>query len=112
MTKRLLGYDYLTGLKTYHEYDHPTKQTTISYEHDDVSPVVEWAKNLSSGGLENLTHSMRQKQSRHAACVPESVYLLWRTEGIDIWNNDHWPMVRKKLNDPEYAHLRTWKGTL
>ena len=110
MAKRLLGYDFLTGLKTYHEYDHPTKQTTISYEHDDVGPVVKWAQDLASGGLENLTHARRQDQSRHVATIPESIILKWRTEGIDIFNDEHWPMVRKKLNDPDNKFFRTWKG--
>ena len=112
MTKRLLGYDPLTGLKTYHEYDHTEKKTTISYEHDDVSPVLGWAHDLATSGLEKPNMRMRNKQMRHVACVPEGIILKWRTEGIDLYNKDHWPMVRKKLNDPEYKYLRTWKGYL
>ena len=107
--KRLLGYDYLTGLKTFHEYDHQTKMTTIAYEHDDVSPVLKWNQDLANAGLAD---KQKNNQMWHAATVPESVILQWRTQGVDIFKEEHWPMVRKKLNDPEWAYLRTWKGNL
>jgi len=109
MTKRLLDYDYLTGLRTYHEYDWKDKKTTISYEHADVSPVIKWNQDLANAGLHER---QRKKDVWHAATVPEITIIQWRLEGIDIFNEDHWPMVRKKLNDPENKYLRTWKGRI
>ena len=43
----------------------------------------------------------------HAGRVPLSVVYEWRREGIDVFNRDHWPAVRRKLNDIDYAGLRT-----
>lgn len=110
MTKRLLGVDPLTGLKTYHEYDHQTRKTIITYEHDDAQPVLDWTHGLRSGGI---TDYNRKRDVWHAATVPETVILKWRFEdGIDIYNPDHFDAVRKKLNDPEWAYLRTWEGKI
>ncbi|HUV66465.1 MAG TPA: hypothetical protein VMW24_21425 [Sedimentisphaerales bacterium] len=109
MSKRLLDYDYLTGLKTYHDYDATTRERTISYEHDDVGPVVKWAQDLANAGLHE---KQRKKDVWHAACVPEGIILKWHTEGINLYDPTHWDRVRKKLNDPEYAYLRTWKGRI
>jgi hypothetical protein len=106
MPKRLLGIDGLTGLRTYHEYDHESKQTMISYQHPDVSPVIDWAHHMAD------QHD-RRRNIWHAATIPESIILKWRIEdGIDIFNPDHYEDLRKKLNDPAWRYLRTWHGEI
>lgn len=50
---------------------------------------------------------------RQVASVPNIVVLKWLTEeGIDLFNPEHWPAVARKLDDPEYAKLRTAPGRL
>ena len=109
MTKRLLGVDPLTGLRTYHEYDWKDKKTTISYEHNDVSPVLKWNSDRVDAGMVN---TQKKDMMWHAATVPEITIIQWRLEGIDIFKEEHWPMVRKKLNDPDNKYLRTWRGRI
>ncbi len=43
----------------------------------------------------------------HAGRIPLSLAYAWLKEGIDVFNRDHWPAVRRKLNDIDYADLRT-----
>ena len=110
MAKRLLSVDPLTGLKTYHEYDWKEKKTQITYEQDDVSGLTWWTQEVANAGMHE---KQRKKDVWHAACIPEIICIKWRLEeGIDIYNKDHWERVRKKLNDPDYAYLRTWKGRI
>lgn len=110
MPKRLLDYDPVTGLKTYHEYDHQTRKTTIGYEHDDLSPVLDWNHDQETSGLHDR---QRKKDIWHCATIPEAIILKWRTEeGLDIYNPNHWKGLQKKLNDPEWKYLRTWKGRI
>jgi hypothetical protein len=50
---------------------------------------------------------------RRAASIPNSIVEKWRTElGVDIYNPDHFPAVRRLLNSSEYLYLRTAPGRL
>jgi hypothetical protein len=49
-----------------------------------------------------------EKAFRHAAHIPDAVWMKWKIEeGIDIFNKDHLPAIKRKLDDPEWRHLRT-----
>lgn len=107
--KRLLDIDPLTGIKTFHEYDHDTKTTTIERV-QDVQPFIDANKDQA-----NNPDLMRKgiKQSwMKAATVPNVVIEQWLKEGIDFYNADHWPAVRRKLNSPEWKYLKTINGTI
>ena len=114
--KRLLDYDADTGIQTWHDYDHHTKQTVIA-EVQDVAPVLEAnivARNQGNGGAKGLNEVAQRGIKNnwwHAASVPNSVILKWKKElGVDIYNKDHLPAVKKLLNDRDWAYLRTGTG--
>ena len=114
--KRLLDYDADTGIQTWHDYDHHTKETVIA-EVQDVAPVLEAnkvARNQGNGGAKGLNEVAQRGIKNnwwHAASVPNSVILKWKKElGVDIYNKDHLPAVKKLLNDREWAYLRTGTG--
>ncbi len=45
------------------------------------------------------------------AKIPNIVIEKWKAEfGVDVLNKDHWPKVKKLLNDPEYRWLKTTAG--
>lgn len=100
MSKRLLDFDPVTGLLTYHNYDAQTDTTTISYE-QDAEPILDRnkaAQNEASGPMGDFVH---------AASIPASIVLKWRIEkGVDIYNKDHLPAVKRLLNDPEWRYLK------
>lgn len=111
MAERLLDFDAMTGISTFHDYDHQTKVTTISYRGDSTA-VLERNKKLyndpeykKAGMASGLVHY---------ASIPPAVELKWRIEdGIDIYDKNNWgpngPIARK-LNDPAYRYLRTAPG--
>lgn len=109
MPKRLVDYDPVTGIKTYHAYDHDQKQTTIFYE-GDVEPALDFNKAIQN----SYTSEYRRKRDMwHVAHIPAAVVLKWKTEdGIDVYNPDHLEDVMKKLDDPNWKYLRSITGRL
>lgn len=50
---------------------------------------------------------------RRVASIPNVLRLKWLfEEGWDAWNPDHQDALDKKLNDPDYRHLRTAPGRI
>lgn len=110
MSKRVLDYDAMTGITTYHDYNHETKETTIERV-QDIAPILDRNK-----ALYNDT-GYRQKTMKdnfwHAAHIPMIIIEKWRNEeGIDVFNPEHITKVRAKLNSSEYKYLRTSTGRI
>lgn len=109
MRRRLLDRDPVTGLAEYHHYDAAT-DTTVIETVQDVAPILERNKalqNADDGGWSPT------RDLRRAATIPDIIILKWRNEeGIDVFDPNHWPAVRRKLNSSEYRWLRTAPGTV
>lgn len=54
--------------------------------------------------------ALRKKNMWKVASIPNIVVEQWKKEGIDLFNDEDWPKVRAKLNDPDYKWLRTSPG--
>lgn len=108
--KRLISVDPLTRTETWHHYDSLTDETTI-HEVQDVQSYLDqakWLRDDDSYKKQGIKNSWW-----HVARVPNGVILKWRQEeGIDFYNDEHWPRVKAKLNSPEYAYLRTGTGRI
>ena len=110
MTRRLVDHDPETGMAVWHEHDELTDATTIEHV-QDCEPILEANKALANA--EDRGFTSKARELRRAASIPSAVVLKWLVEeGIDVMNPDHWPAVRRKLNDPEWRHLRTAPGRL
>lgn len=110
MSKRLLDYDPLTRISTYHWYDSETDTTTIGYE-QDMEPFLE--KNKAIQGIDGYSKDGIKRNWWCVASIPPGLILKWLyEEGIDVFNKDHWPAVKRKLNDPSYRLIRTGTGTV
>ena len=105
--KRLLDRDPYTGISTYHDYDELTDETTIATV-ADVEPILEENKVVQNtpGAFRGQTNEFWR-----VASIPNALIHKWLVEeGIDVFDKDHWPAVRRKLNSNEYRHLRTGGG--
>lgn len=101
--KRFLDYDPYAGATEIFEYDHANDRAII-HRSADVQPVIDRNKILA-----NHTDgwTSREKNMRHAARIPIDVALIWlRRYGVQCWRKDHWPAVRRLLNDSEWRYLR------
>jgi hypothetical protein len=104
--RRLVDHDPITGITTWHEYDSLTKQTSIHTTFADapIDAVLDLNHHLQN---ENDGWSP-SKEWRRAGSIPIAVIHDWYVkEGIDVFNKDHWPAVRKKLNSSDFRKLRT-----
>lgn len=109
MTRRLLEADPLTGVREYHRYDAATDRTIIETV-QDVAPILDRNRALQNEDDRGWSAS---RELRRAASIPDIIVLKWRNEyGIDVFNRDHWPAVKRLLNDPEWRYLRTAPGRL
>jgi len=104
---RVLTQDPLQGLRSVFHYDTDTDETVIETV-QDVEPYLERNKNLRN----NPELRAEDPEMWHVASIPAGVQLLWRKEGVDIFNREHWPEVRRRLNSPEWAYLRTRGGRI
>lgn len=116
MARRLLDYDKDTHEATYHHYDHDTNVTTIQVV-QDVAPylrVTQAERNRDVGGAMGLSETSRKQIKEgwwHVARIPVGVQYEWkRRYGVDIYNKHQQKEVRKLLNDPEWAYLRSNTG--
>lgn len=100
MAERLLDFDPLTGLKTFHSYDDSTETTTIRYE-QDVEPILDANKH-------DLNHADRKMgELVHVARVPIGVQLEWYVKyGVRMWDKNHKKAVARLLDSSDYRYLK------
>lgn len=71
----------------------------------DVEPILDLNKAKANAGRD---YYARDKEMWRVASIPASVQLKWLVEeGLDIYNPEHSARVKKKLNDPDWRHLKT-----
>ena len=100
MTEYLLDRDPVTGAYETMEYDDTTGNITVR-RWIDVEPVIEANRRA------HLYGDGKGKDIWLAARIPMDVAQLWKQlYGVDVLRADHWPQVRKLLNDPSWRHLR------
>lgn len=92
-----------------HRYDPASKKMLVRTT-QDVEPILEANKKLYN---EDDRGWSKSKEWRRAASIPNVIVMKWMLEeGINIFKREHWPRVARKLNDPEWRHLRTAPGRL
>jgi hypothetical protein len=78
----------------------------------DVEAILDW-------NAEARTQVQRSDWGRHIARIPNAVYVKWWDElyraghtNLRIFSHEFDQIVRKKLQDPEWAHLRVDRPAL
>ena len=108
MTRRLLGYDPITGLTTWHHYDWTTDETIIETS-GDSEPYLELNKAMARD--DDFTKKGIKDGFWLYASIPPAVQVKWLVEdGIDVYNPSHGARISAKLEDPEYKYLKTTSG--
>ena len=106
MSKRLLSYDPVTGIKTYHDYDHSSKSMIIHTE-QDVNEILKLNKEKRND-KSYKQQMLKGDNHYHYATVPCSVLLEWREKyNLDYNNPDDMPKIERLLDSIEYQKLRT-----
>jgi hypothetical protein len=85
----------------------------LAIEHvQDVAPILEWNSQARSD-------EQRSEWGRHVARIPNVVYVKWLNEehargntSLRLFTPEFDALVQTKLDDPEWAYLRTDKPKL
>lgn len=72
----------------------------------DVEPILERNKALRNDG-DGYSPS---RELRRVASIPMAVIYQWMQEGVDYRDPNCWPEIKRRLNSPDWAHLRTAGG--
>ena len=100
MTLRSLGRDE-SGFEQFIGYDAGSDNFVLKSTFDN-EPTIERNKQLAT-----TDGFGKGKDMWLAASVPVGVQYEWIVKhGVNLWNPEHRPKVRKLLNDPEYRYLR------
>jgi hypothetical protein len=76
----------------------------LRYE-QDVEPILDSNRQKQNAGREYYASAGDYWK---VASIPITVQYKWLIEdGIDVTNEDHWPRVQRKLNDPDWRYLKT-----
>jgi len=105
MSKRLVDWDPVTREALWHHYDEATDTAMLETVHD-VEPILE--ANQALWNADERLRPGKHGEFYRVASIPNGVAHRWLVEdGISIHNRNHWPWVKRKLNDPEWRKLRT-----
>jgi hypothetical protein len=96
------------GITEVFHFDEATGR--IAIEHiQDTAPVIE-ANKRAANDRDGFSPS---RELREVAEIPMVIALKWKHElGVDVFNRDHWPAVKRLLRDPEWRFLRTSPGRI
>lgn len=101
---RLLDVDPMTGLATFHDYDHETKKNVISYS-QDVSATIDLSERLANDG--DSTKRGLKESMLHYAHIPDIVALKMKFEdGVDPFDANNSKKVFELINS-KYKRLKT-----
>ncbi len=103
MTKRLFNHDPDTRTTTV--FEDLGSDGFALHTSQDVEPILDSNKAKQNAGRE---YYAQDPDMWRVASIPATVQLKWLVEdGIDIYNPDHAERIKKKLNDPDWQHLKT-----
>ena len=80
----------------------------LAIEHvQDVAPILDWNR-------QSRCDEQRSDWGRHIARIPNVIYLKWLNEehargntGLRLFTPEFDAIAQKRLDDPEWAYLRT-----
>ena len=77
--------------------------------YQDAQPILDQNKEFHNSGF----GSSPTGELKHAASIPLNIWLKWKIEeGVDVLQPENTQWLKRKLNDPDWRHLRIWDGKL
>ena len=106
--KRWFDYDPFTGAFETYEYDEDGNRTVITRTGRDLTPALD-----AIAELHNHDENKHPVLGYRVASIPLELVHKWLVEkGVNAMNPDHWPEVKKLLNDIDNHKLRPHRWRL
>lgn len=96
-------------MRLYFDYDEVEKKLILSHE-QDTHATLEF--NVRQQNDNDFKKEGIKRSWMKYAHIPDIVVMQWLKEGIDVFNPDHLPAVKRKLRDPQWRKLRTTLGQI
>lgn len=111
VSTRLLDYDGVAGIATYHHYDPGNDVTTIQVV-QDVQPYLE--RNKIDRNANSIRNLARKSDIVRIGSIPVGVQLEWMKKyGIkNIYSKEYRKKILSLLRNPEYRYLTTATGKI
>ena len=94
----------MTGMTVWFDYNELTDETTLEYR-QDVDDILELNKALANDP--EVTKSGIKNDLWHYASIPNVLVMKWLIEeGLDVYDDNAWPQLSAKLNDPQFKFLK------
>ena len=106
MTWRLLERDE-DGTEEWFKVDPVTGKWVIRTLDPDVAPVLDATRVEQNDPRRGYSAS---RDLRHIGRIPNIVALQWMKMGVNIFDPNDGPKIRKLLNDPDWRWLRATPG--
>jgi len=90
----------------YHESDDSLVVRSVQ----DVEPILKNNHALRREADEGNRGYSPSGEWRRAASIPNSVIHRWLMEGVNIFDDEAWPTIAGRLDDPSWSDLRTAPG--
>lgn len=99
----------MSDLKTHVKHDEMDDKLHIAHS-QDVSPIIR----SNRRAYNETDKGDKWGEWNRVASIPAVVVMEWMKEGINVMSPTYEDQkkIKKKLNSPEYAYLRTRKGRL
>ena len=108
MARELFSHDPMTGVTVWFDYNEITNEATLEYE-QDVEPILELNKAMANDP-DFSKQGIRNEFWRYAS-IPVGVQMKWLVEeGLDVYDDNAWPQIQRKLADPAYSYLKATRG--
>lgn len=105
--KRLFDHDPLTGITQWYEETDDGEGFRI-YSEQDAKAIIEANKQKQAMGRD---YYARDKDMWKVACIPLILHLKWAEEqgipGHAMFGHEMTEITARKVNDPDYRHLKT-----
>jgi hypothetical protein len=96
--------------KIFEHIDHNRNDDSLTISHSqDISGIL--AENKRA---REAAEGRKMGENVHIASIPSVIVIQWMKEGINVMapNREDQKRIKKKLNSPEWAYLRTGGGRL
>jgi hypothetical protein len=78
--------------------------SAIQHKSEDLTKLLDQNKRL-----QQEDHHIKD-ELRLSARIPVTIYYEWKNKfGVNLYDKNHAPAVRKLLNSPDYRYLKTTK---
>lgn len=100
MTERLLDYDPFTGVRQWFSSSEDGDTWHVRHE-QDTQAFTDLNKEQQADGWD------KREDMWHAARIPNVIIVEWMVKhGVNLFDPNHKPGVKRLLNDPDYRYLR------